>query len=110
MSSGACRALVAVLLALVASIGMALPVAAATDRLREDSLVVYKVDPGDGKIEVQIVLTFRKIRLWAPVVRRTSRDSAVQVRGRPEPAGPRSEARFVSAPPLPPRHALNTSQ
>jgi hypothetical protein len=56
MSSGACRALVAVLITLVASLAMAVPGAAESERLREQSTVIYRVDPAPGTIDVDIVV------------------------------------------------------
>ncbi|MFV2062385.1 MAG: hypothetical protein ACC726_02585 [Chloroflexota bacterium] len=74
MSSGACRALVAVLLTLVATTTVAVPVGAATEKLRERSTTTYTVDPRSGEIDVQIVLTLtntgdRTVNLdeWGPV-------------------------------------------
>jgi hypothetical protein len=74
MSSGACRALVAVLLTLVAMTVMVLPVAAEEERLIESSTVIYRVNPKDGNIDVRIALTFRTRQdaraagQWGPVV------------------------------------------
>lgn len=55
MTSGACRALVALLLTLVATIGLTLPVAAAKENLTETSLVTYTVRPGGGAIDVELI-------------------------------------------------------
>jgi hypothetical protein len=75
MSSGACRALVAVLLALAATLVMTLPMAAASERLREQSTVIYKVDPANGNIGVNIVVKLTNIEdrpfnlgTWGPVI------------------------------------------
>ena len=57
MSSGACRALVAVLLTLVATIVMALPVVADTEELTETSTVIYKVNPTKGTVDVTVEAT-----------------------------------------------------
>ena len=54
MSSGACRALVSLLLAIVASIVMTLPVAAVSDQLKESSDVKYEVHPDEGTIDVRM--------------------------------------------------------
>ena len=43
MSSGACRALVATLFTLVATIGLALPVGAQSENLRTESQTVYTI-------------------------------------------------------------------
>ena len=56
MSSGACRALVAVLITLVAALALASPLAAESERLREQSTVIYRVDPSAGTIDVDIVV------------------------------------------------------
>jgi hypothetical protein len=75
MSSGACRAFVAVLLTLVAVMAMALPAAAATERLREQSTVIYKVNPATGSIDVNIVIKLTNnderpfnVGTWGPIV------------------------------------------
>jgi len=74
MSSGACRALVAVVLTLVATIVMTLPVAARTDDLSETSVVVYEVVPRTGTINVtmQFLLTSGQtpapVQVWGPIV------------------------------------------
>jgi len=75
MSSGACRTLVAVLATLIAALVMALPVAAATERLREQSTVIYKVDPSTGSIDVTIVVKLTNnedrafnLGTWGPIV------------------------------------------
>jgi hypothetical protein len=57
MSSGACRALVAVVLTLVATIVMTLPVAAETEELVENSTVTYEVSPANGVVRVRILTT-----------------------------------------------------
>lgn len=59
MSSGACRALVAVMLALMASAALTLPAAAATEQLNERSTVTYTVDPENGVIDVRIIINLR---------------------------------------------------
>jgi hypothetical protein len=84
MPSGACRALVALLFTLVATIGLTLPVTANTDRLNEQSIVTYKVDPATGVIDVDILFTFSSAALnrpvaagrWGPIV---VEDRAVQM-------------------------------
>jgi len=75
MSSGACRALVAVLLTLVASTVIALPVVANTDQLNEKSEVFYRVDPSSGRISVEIVITLKNSTNrslppmpWGPII------------------------------------------
>ena len=75
MSSGACRALVAVLLALAATLSIALPMAAETERLREQSTAIYKVDPAKGSIDVDIVVKLTNnerqafnLGTWGPLV------------------------------------------
>ena len=75
MSSGACRALVAILATLIATLAMALPAAAATERLREQSTVIYKVDPATGSIDVNIVVKLTNnedraynLGTWGPIV------------------------------------------
>ncbi len=59
MSSGACRALVAVMLTLVATIVMSLPVAAKSEQLTETSNAIYKVHPSKGTIDVTVAVTLR---------------------------------------------------
>lgn len=75
MSSGACRALVAVLATLIATLAMALPAMAATERLREQSTVIYTVDPKTGSIDVDIVVKLTNnedraynLGTWGPIV------------------------------------------
>ena len=74
MSSGACRALVAVLLTLVATIVMTLPVIARSDNLNEHSTVRYTVDPSTGTIEVRLGFTLTTgqedwpAQRWGPIV------------------------------------------
>ena len=74
MSSGACRALVAVVLTLVATIVMTLPVAARTDDLSQASVVEYEVVPNKGTINVtmQFLLatgqTPAPVQVWGPIV------------------------------------------
>jgi hypothetical protein len=74
MSSGACRALVAVVLTFVATIVMTLPVAAEEEQLVENSIVTYEVSPSSGqvKVRIQMVLTTGqaawKAQEWGPVV------------------------------------------
>ncbi len=75
MSSGACRALVAVLLTLVATTMLTLPAVARTERLREQSTVIYKVDPATGSIDVNIVVKLTNnddsafnLGTWGPIV------------------------------------------
>lgn len=75
MSSGACRALVAVLLTLAATLSIALPMAAETERLREQSTTIYKVDPAKGSIDVVTVVKLTNIErqafslgTWGPLV------------------------------------------
>ncbi len=75
MSSGACRALVSLLLAIVASIVLALPVAAISDQLKESSDVKYQVHPDEGTIDVRMDVklspltgtTWRPKRAWGPL-------------------------------------------
>ena len=75
MSSGACRALVSLLLALVATAVMVLPVAARTEELTETANVIYEVRPASGEIGVQIIITLETtlnqpftLGQWGPVV------------------------------------------
>jgi hypothetical protein len=75
MSSGACRALVSLLLTLVATIVMALPVAASTDELNESFITTYNVVPGEGKVDVQVVFRLEnkdrspfQPQAWGPIV------------------------------------------
>jgi len=75
MSSGACRALVAVLLALVASTVIALPVVAKNESLFESSIVTYTVDPSRGDIDVDIVIRLKNnnnravaLSEWGPIL------------------------------------------
>jgi len=74
MSSGACRALVAVVLTLVATIVMTLPVAARTDLLVESSNVTYEVEPSTGKVKVRMFFTLSNGQVawpaqrWGPIV------------------------------------------
>ncbi len=75
MSSGACRALVALLLTLVATVVMAMPVAAKVDALDEESAVTYRVRPDKGSIDVSVVLTLETLgqnrfpaQEWGPLV------------------------------------------
>lgn len=91
MSSGACRALVAVLFTLVASTVLALPVAAEVENLRESSSVTYKVDPAKGEVDVEIVIQLKNnnnravnLGTWGPIV----------VEDRTRPAQPNLSAGF----------------
>ena len=74
MSSGACRALVAVLFTLVATTVMALPVAANSESLNELSTVTYTVHPADGTITVRMALNLKtygtdwEAQQWGPIV------------------------------------------
>lgn len=74
MSSGACRSLVALLLTIVATIGLAVPVAAEEPNLKETSSVVYTVDPSTGRVDVTITITLQaqnravKQGEWGPIV------------------------------------------
>jgi hypothetical protein len=75
MSSGACRALVAVLLALGATLGLTMPMAAEAERLVEQSTTIYKVDPAAGTIGVTIVVKLTNnqaqafnLGTWGPLV------------------------------------------
>ena len=75
MSSGACRALVAVLITLVAALALAAPLAAESERLREQSTVIYRVDPSAGTIDVDIVVKLTNneprafnLGTWGPLV------------------------------------------
>jgi hypothetical protein len=88
MTSGACRALVALLLTLVATIGLTLPAAAATDRLNETSLVTYMVDPGTGNIDVDIIFRLSPSanrpfpgEEWGPIVIESRATPRVNLRG-----------------------------
>src|SRR3972149_10562826 len=73
MSSGACRALVASLIAVLAASLGALPVAARSGELREESLTIHNVQPARGYMDVSIVLTLENTgqeaaeRVWGPV-------------------------------------------
>jgi hypothetical protein len=74
MSSGACRALVAVLLTLVATIVMVLPVAAQDRQIIIDrTRSTYTVDPAKGKIELNIAVVLKpsgrlpKGSTWGPL-------------------------------------------
>ncbi len=86
MSSGACRALVALLLTLVATAVLVLPVAARTEALNEFATVEYTIDPANGEVDVRVVVTlqtelnqpFTEGR-WGPVV--------VEQRARPSVTG-----------------------
>jgi hypothetical protein len=74
MSSGACRALVAVLITLVAATVMALPVAAKNEALVQKADATYVVHPASGTIDVTLVFTFRTrgapwdSQDWGPIV------------------------------------------
>ena len=75
MSSGACRALVAVLLAIGATLGSTLPMAAEAERLVEQSTAIYKVDPAKGSIDVIVVVKLTNnapqaynLGTWGPLV------------------------------------------
>ncbi len=75
MSSGACRALAALLLTLVATIGLTLPVAAEEARLNELSRVTYTVDPNTGDVDVKIIVRLESANgravppgTWGPIV------------------------------------------
>jgi hypothetical protein len=74
MSSGACRALVAVVLTLVATIVMTLPVAARTDELVESSVVTYEVLPSSGRVKATLIFTLTtgqadwQAQRWGPIV------------------------------------------
>ena len=75
MSSGACRALVAVLLALGATLSLTMPMAAEAERLVEQSTTIYKVDPAAGTIDVTIVVKLTNnqaqafnLGTWGPLV------------------------------------------
>ena len=59
MSSEACRALVALLVTLIAATILVLPVAAKTDALVESSNVTYTVHPRTGKVDVRMVFVLR---------------------------------------------------
>jgi hypothetical protein len=59
MSSGACRALVALLLTLTATVGLSLPAVAEEERLTERSEVEYTVKPRTGEIDVSILIKLR---------------------------------------------------
>ncbi len=67
MSSGACRALVAVLFTLVATMVMALPVAAKNRALIQGSSATYEVHPSTGTIDVRLVFTLTtRQAAWSP--------------------------------------------
>lgn len=74
MSSGACRALVAVVLTLVATIVMTLPVAAESEELVENSIVTYEVSPSTGVVKASVLMVLRTTqapwpaRDWGPIV------------------------------------------
>jgi hypothetical protein len=74
MSSGACRALVAVVLTVVATIITALPVAALESDLNEASVVEYEVLPNAGRVRVSLIFTLttgqaaRQSSRWGPIV------------------------------------------
>ncbi len=90
MSSGACRALVAVVLTLVATIVMTLPVAARTDELVETSVVTYEVLPSNGRVKATLIFTLTtgqadwQAQRWGPIVGR-ERDHAEGDRGQEDP-------------------------
>jgi hypothetical protein len=73
MSSGACRALVAVVLTLVATIVMTLPVAAESEELVENSIVTYTVRPVAGEVKVTVLTVLRtgrdawQAQDWGPI-------------------------------------------
>ncbi len=85
MSSGACRALVSVLLTIVATAVMVLPVAANTEELEETSTVTYTVVPSTGEIEVTMGFTLKTgnapfgPKEWGPIM--------VERRARPDVGG-----------------------
>ncbi len=65
MSSGACRALVALLLTLVAASVMAMPVVAKNDQLLETATVTYKVKPSRGVIDARVSVVLRpRNQVW----------------------------------------------
>jgi hypothetical protein len=75
MSSGACRALVSMLLTLVATIVMALPVAASSDKLDESFVTTYTVRPDEGRVDVRVVFRLTNKgrspfppQEWGPIV------------------------------------------
>jgi hypothetical protein len=76
MSSGACRALVAIQLALIATILTALPMAAASERLDQRAVTRYTVDPDAGTITVSINARLRNrdnerafsVGTWGPLI------------------------------------------
>jgi hypothetical protein len=120
MSSGACRALVALLFTLVATGLMALPVVAETERLNEQSVVTYKVDPRDGSIDVEITLRLEGTNpnqavpagSYGPIyVEERTQPGTPRVRGIParptfsEAPGPWREM-FIEIPRIPPGEVL----
>ena len=74
MSSGACRALVAVVITLVATMVMTLPVVARSPDLSEGAVVTYEVAPATGKVRVRMVFTLSTgqadypAQRWGPIV------------------------------------------
>ena len=90
MSSGACRALVALLLTLTATIGMMLPAAAEEERLKENSEVTYTVNPRTGVIDVRIDVVLETANRnwpggeWGDIIieKRVSRQEIEGVRGK----------------------------
>ncbi|MEX1334297.1 MAG: hypothetical protein AB1Z66_03270 [Candidatus Limnocylindrales bacterium] len=74
MSSGACRALVAVVLTLAATIVMTLPVAAESEELVESSIVTYTVRPNAGEVRARLIFVLNtgqrewQAQDWGPIV------------------------------------------
>jgi hypothetical protein len=76
MSSGACRALVAILTALMATFLSVAPMAASSDRLTERAVSSYEVDPQSGTIKVTIQVGLQNpdnvraynLGTWGPLV------------------------------------------
>ena len=85
MSSGACRALVAVLLTLVATSVMSLPVAAKSEELTETSNVIFKVHPAKGTVDVTVAVTLKpRAENWQP---QAWRQATVEENTRPAASG-----------------------
>lgn len=75
MSSGACRALVAVLLMLIVAPVLAVPVAANSERLREVAQTVYTVDPAARTLKVNTIIGLENKETtpynrvpWGPII------------------------------------------
>ena len=107
MSSGACRALVAVVLTLAATIVMTLPVAARSDDLCEGGVVTYEVQPSNGSIRVRMTFTLTtgqadwQPQRWGPIVVESATTPAVSGAApcslRSRPGRPRSRRNGITA-------------